>query len=97
VNKFSTERLTIDLNLEFKKEEVTKQLSQMVIAEVKQEKSQSSPFTEAMKKLHIREGAISKYCMATAYTNSSVKTNRFKEKLLSINKILNHVYTPDRQ
>ncbi len=94
VNRISKECLTIDLNLEFKKEAVEKHLPQMVIAEVKQEKSQGSPFIDAMKKLHIREGSISKYCMAVAYTSPEVKVNRFKEKLLSIQKILNYVSTP---
>ncbi len=91
VNKLSKERLTIDLNLEFKKDAVEKKLHQMVIAEVKQQKSQSSPFIHTMKKLHIRIGSISKYCMAVAYTSPDVKTNQFKEKLLSIKKILNYV------
>ena len=43
-----------------------------------------------MKQLHIREGSISKYCMAMAYTEPSIKTNRFKAKLLSIKKILDY-------
>ena len=94
VNKKSKERLTIDVNLEFKKDTFEKKLPQMVIAEVKQEKAQSSPFIYVMKKLHIREGAISKYCLAVAYTNPDAKINRFKEKLLSIQKIINYVSTP---
>lgn len=93
VNRVSKERLTIDLNLEFKKGDVLKQLPQMVIAEVKQERSQSSPFIDVMKKLHIREGSISKYCMAVAYTDPTVKVNQFKPKLLNIQKILNYVST----
>jgi len=93
VNRAGKERLTIDLNLEFKKDDILKQLPQMVIAEVKQEKSKASPFIDTMKKLHIREGSISKYCMAVAYTNPDVKTNQFKQKLLSIKKILNYVPT----
>jgi hypothetical protein len=93
VNRVSKERLTIDLDLEFKKGDVLKQLPQMVIAEVKQERSQSSSFIDVMKKLYIREGSISKYCMAVAYTDPSVKVNQFKPKLLSIQKILNYVST----
>jgi hypothetical protein len=93
VNTASKERLTIDLDLEFKKGDVQKQLPQMVIAEVKQERSQGSPFIDVMKKLYIREGSISKYCMAVAYTDPGVKVNQFKPKLLSIQKILNYVST----
>lgn len=82
------ERITLDLNLEFKKNNVEKKLPQLVIAEVKQEKTKGSPFISIMKQFHIREGSISKYCMAMAYTEPTIKTNRFKEKLLSIKKIL---------
>lgn len=82
------ERITLDLNLEFKKNTIEKKLPQLVIAEVKQEKTKGSPFISIMKQLHIREGSISKYCMAMAYTEPSIKINRFKEKLLSIKKIL---------
>jgi len=93
VNILSKERLTLDLNLEFKKDNVEQRLPKMIIAEVKQEKTQGSPFIEAMKELHIREGSISKYCMAMAYTEPTVKINQFKEKLLSIKKILNYDIT----
>lgn len=82
------ERLTLDLNLEFKKGDNEQKLHQLIIAEVKQEKAKGSPFITIMKQLHIREGSISKYCMAMAYTEPSIKTNRFKAKLLSIKKIL---------
>lgn len=86
----SKERLTLDLNLEFKKGDIEQKLHQLIIAEVKQEKAKGSPFINIMKQLHIREGSISKYCMAMAYTEPSIKTNRFKAKLLSIKKILDY-------
>ncbi len=84
------ERLTLDLNLEFKKGDIDQKLHKLVIAEVKQEKAKGSPFIGIMKQLHIREGSISKYCMAVAYTEPNIKTNRFKEKLLNIKKILSY-------
>ncbi len=86
----SKERLTLDLNLEFKKGDIEQKLHQLIIAEVKQEKAKGSPFINIMKQLHIREGSISKYCMAMAYTEPGIKTNRFKAKLLSIKKILDY-------
>lgn len=86
----SKERLTLDLNLEFKKGDKEQKLHQLIIAEVKQEKAKGSPFINIMKQLHIREGSISKYCMAMAYTEPNIKTNRFKAKLLSIKKILDY-------
>jgi hypothetical protein len=85
VNKNSAERLTIDLNLEFVKNEVTRKFERLVIAEVKQDKKKASPFIEVMKKYHIREGSISKYCMGIAFTCDNVKKNNFKSKLKTIN------------
>jgi hypothetical protein len=90
VNIQSKERLTLDLNLEFKRGKNEKKLHQLIIAEVKQEKTKDSFFIQIMKQLHIREGSISKYCMAMAYTEPNIKTNRFKQKLLSIKKITNY-------
>lgn len=90
VNKTSAERLTIDLNLEFLKDSQSQTLHQLVIAEVKQDSKIDSPFVAIMKQKHIREGSISKYCMAIANTFNGVKKNNFKYKLLNISKIINH-------
>jgi hypothetical protein len=73
VNRNSAERLTIDLDLEFKWEGKHQVLDGLVIAEVKQEKRKQSPFMTVMKKKFIREGAISKYCMGIAFTCDTVK------------------------
>lgn len=90
VNNLSAERVTIDINLEFKKNDQSLQLSNLVIAEVKQDKKQPSQFRDAMKKMRIREGSISKYCFAVAFMYSNVKKNNFKEKLLSLKHIINY-------
>ncbi len=89
VNKTSAERLTLDLNLEFEKDGETKNLNQLVIAEVKQDSKISSPFVAIMKHKHIREGSISKYCFGVASSFSHVKKNNFKRKLLNVTKIIN--------
>jgi hypothetical protein len=86
VNRTSAERLTIDLGLEFVKDQTTQKFNRLVIAEVKQEKRKASPFMDVMKKYHIREGSISKYCMGIAFTHENVKKNNFKNKLKTINK-----------
>ena len=88
VNKKSAERLTIDLDLEFVKDGKTINLSNLVIAEVKQEKRKASPILSVLKKHHIREGSISKYCMGIAMTTDSIKKNNFKVKLLNLKNIL---------
>jgi hypothetical protein len=88
VNKTSAERLTIDLNLEFVKGEDIKSMNQLVIAEVKQDSKAPSPFVAILKKKHIREGSISKYCFAIASSYSEVRSNNFKQKLAQVNKLI---------
>ena len=88
VNKTSAERLTIDLDLEYVKGDRTKKMNSLVIAEVKQEKRSPSPFLKVMKKYHIREGSISKYCMGVALICDGVKRNNFKPKLLTLKHII---------
>lgn len=90
VHKLRNERLTIDLNLNFKKGDYEKDLKNMVIAEIKQEKDQASDFSELMKKLYIRKGSMSKYCLALIYTTKQVKSNNFKAKLIQLEKIIKH-------
>lgn len=89
VNKVSAERLTLDLFLEFEKDGQTKNMNQLVIAEVKQDSKVPSPFIHIMRQKHIRQGSISKYCFGVAHSFSQVKKNNFKQKLLNVNKIIN--------
>ena len=94
VNKFSKERLTLDINLQFKNELNEKNLSQVVIAEVKQEKLSPSPFIRLMKKNGVRPGSISKYCFGVVFLYDKIKKNNFKPNLLKINKINNYESKP---
>ena len=88
VNKFSPERVTIDLNLTFISNEKNKTIDNLVIAEVKQDKAIKSTFIKLMKKYHIRQGAISKYCYGVINLFEKVKHNNFKPKLILIKKAL---------
>lgn len=97
VNKVSAERLTIDLNLEFEKAGNSQILHQLIIAEVKQDSKIASPFVSIMKRKHIREGSISKYCMAIASSYNEVKKNNFKYKLLNIDKLIHNDSTTTRK
>jgi hypothetical protein len=90
VNKQSAERVTIDIDLEFKKGDHASTLDNLVIAEVKQEKKKPSAFIKTMKKLRVREGSISKYCFAIAFMHDGAKKNNFKEKLLALKHIINY-------
>jgi len=87
-HKDFTERVTIDTSLKFKNNVIEKQLAELVIAEVKQEKvSLNSPFIQLMRKEKIQPMSLSKYCIGTVLTNDTIKYNRFKPKLLIIKKI----------
>ncbi|MBA3704464.1 MAG: polyphosphate polymerase domain-containing protein [Bacteroidetes bacterium] len=90
VNKYSKERLTLDIHLQFKNNATEKNLTNVVIAEVKQEKLSYSPFIQLMKKEKIRSSSISKYCYGVITLYDQIKKNNFKQKLLTINKINNN-------
>ena len=82
--------MTLDINLQFKNELTEKNLSNIVIAEVKQEKLSPSPFIKLMKDNSIRDGSISKYCFGVICLYDQVKKNNFKQKLLAINNLNNY-------
>jgi len=90
VHKTANERLTIDLNLEFKSYGNNKkvEIPHIIIAEVKQEKASSnSDFIRTIKKYNIRKSSMSKYCIGSALLNKNLKQNNFKERILKINKL----------
>jgi hypothetical protein len=87
VNKNSPERVTIDLDLTFKNKEQNQLIQNLVIAEVKQDKAVTSAFIKLMKKHHIREGSISKYCFGVISLFEKIKHNNFKPKIIALNKI----------
>lgn len=87
VNKTIAERVTLDLNLTFKNDAKEVTLSQIVVAEVKQDKSMPSPFVLLMREKHIREGFMSKYCLGIIHLFSHIKANPFKPQLLKVKKI----------
>ena len=90
VHKTANERLTIDLNLGFKSfsDNREQNIPHIIIAEVKQEKASSnSDFIKAIRKHHIRQSSMSKYCVGTALLHKDLKQNNFKERILKINKL----------
>jgi hypothetical protein len=92
VNKTQPERLTIDINLNFKNESTSKYMNNIVIAELKQEKRKNSIFVEVIKSYSIRELSISKYCLGVINLYQNVKQNNFKSKLLTLRKISHELY-----
>ena len=88
-NNFN-ERLTIDTNLSVKNGVDSKIFDQLVISELKQNKyNPKSDFIKILRDFNIQEMRFSKYCMGVLHLNDNVKYNRFKPRLLQINKILN--------
>ncbi len=88
------ERLTFDFNLSFYKGDKEVVLSHLVIAELKQARViRTSPFYSVMKEKLNRPFRISKYCIGIIelYGKENVKYNRFKKKLLKINKLRKNV------
>jgi len=88
VSKTDKERLTIDFSLQFLKEDKLKQLGNLAIAEVKQEKvDRDSKVMSILKKHQIREASFSKYATGAALLNPDLKYNKFKKNFLYLNKI----------
>ena len=90
VNKAKTERLTIDSALQFHNivSGVDKDMGDLVIIELKRDGLVYSPVLEMLRQLRIHPHGFSKYCMGSALTNPDLRVNRFKRKLIEINKIL---------
>ncbi len=85
------ERVTIDINLKYNKNEKKTKLPFLVIAEVKQEGfSNASEFIKILKSQKIRPTGMSKYCVGTVLMNKNIKYNNFKTKLLTLKKINNN-------
>ena len=89
-NSFN-ERLTIDTNLSVKNGISSKIFDQLAVSEIKQKKyDPKSDFIQILRDLKIPEMRFSKYCMGMLHVYKEIKYNRFKPKLLRINKILTH-------
>jgi len=83
------ERLTIDTNISVKNGVKSKLFDQLIIAEIKQNKYKAnSAFIQILRDMKIPEMRFSKYCMGMLHVNKDLKYNRFKPKLMQINKIL---------
>ncbi|MDR1524855.1 MAG: polyphosphate polymerase domain-containing protein [Tannerella sp.] len=90
VNNDEAERVTIDLNLSFLNHRTGNetQVDNLMILELKQAGRQHSRFRDALCRLRIKPHPFSKYCMGSVLTNPHLKYNCFKNKWISINKII---------
>ncbi len=82
VNPVYKERMTVDINLFLKNSESELSCENLVIVELKRQKTNSdSPITSWMKNNNIKVAGFSKYTIGTALINQEVKKNNFKLKL----------------
>jgi hypothetical protein len=87
VNLIAGERLTIDINLNYGDENGEKNINNIAIVEVKQQKHSVSPFRQLMRENRLHEFYLSKYCLGITCLHESLKKNRFKRKLMALNKL----------
>lgn len=91
VNNKKTERITIDINLSFFNVKTCKKehLNSFMILELKQNGLTHSHFRDILSKMRIKQSAFSKYCTGIMLTDADAKHNRFKKRLVTLNKLLN--------
>lgn len=92
VNKGMTERLTIDTGLIFHNllNGNGKNMGKLVVIELKRDGLVYSPVLQMLRQLRIQPHGFSKYCMGSALTGQDhLPVNRFKCKLIEINKLVN--------
>ncbi len=90
VNPAQTERLTIDSRLHFENYRTgkTASLEDAVIIELKQDGHAASQMKKILQDNRVKPVRISKYCIAETLTDPSVKSNRFKVKVRTIEKTI---------
>ena len=79
----------MDMNLRFEAidNQTTANLGPLVIIELKRDGLQPSKMQHILRDLRIFPMKISKYCMGVTMTIPTIKHNRFKEKLIKLNKL----------
>lgn len=90
VNNQMTERITIDTDITFHNHttNIDANINHLMVIEVKHEVgTPTSAIEHALHQLHILPRRMSKYCIGTAITYPNIKHNRFKPKLLYIDKL----------
>lgn len=90
INRDEPDRITIDLGIRARYKDDWSSFGDLVIAEIKQPRyRQNSLFFRSMRDLRIPEMRLSKYCLGILQTHGDVRYNRFKPKLLWLDKLLN--------
>tara|TARA_B100000795_G_scaffold243011_1_gene206607 strand:- start:246 stop:998 length:753 start_codon:yes stop_codon:yes gene_type:complete len=88
VHKTDEERVTIDFNLKFEDQNSKVDLTEPIIIEVKQSGvNRNSRISTLLRAKQIRPQRLSKYCIGCILLDDKLKYNRFKSRLLDLNKI----------
>lgn len=88
VHKTDQERVTIDFNLIFADTKNKIDLKEPIIIEVKQSGlNRNSNISTLLRANQIRPQRLSKYCIGCILLDNTLKYNRFKKRLLELNKI----------
>ena len=89
VNLDKTERLTIDFNIHFHNlvSGEDTDMDNIVIVELKRDGRVPSPIIPLLRQLRIKPSGFSKYCIGASVTDSSLRANRFKKRLVKIRKV----------
>lgn len=90
VSKFGSERLTLDLDVQFDETDAASVHPYLVIAEVKLARfSLQSPFLQQMRRVGGHELGLTKYCIGVARRYQHLKCNNFKPVFLLMDKLAN--------
>jgi hypothetical protein len=88
VNHELSERVTLDIDLEFRYRGEDAQLPGIVIAEVKQQRdNRHTTVRNTLRLGHVHPLRVSKYCLGTVLLKPQLKYNRFKSKLAAVRRI----------
>ncbi|WP_340114666.1 VTC domain-containing protein [Maribellus mangrovi] len=89
INKKMQDRCTIDIVPEFRNELGKKTIPGLVIFELKRSRNlKLSPLQNVLRSMQIRQRGLSKYCTGRALLDDTLKQNRFKRKLLFLERKL---------
>ena len=86
------ERVTFDFELEYSSKGEQKLVEDLVIVELKRDSfaSQRSPVLTELKQNSVYPSSLSKYCLGMILLDETKKYNRYKPKLLKLNKLSTH-------
>jgi hypothetical protein len=89
VSKHAVERLTLDINLQISKGWEQIGFPGLAVAEVKQDRfSIHSDFMQQMRAVKVQPQRFSKYCLGITLFYPQVKHNRFKRRIMLIERIM---------